>query len=549
MKRLSLAAFLLCAFSLRAFAAPCTPTTPQNVPCTPVAGAATDKAKKDIVAYINLAQALETDVQSLKASYLAVKNSAASDEEKLEACRKYFAVVAAQEDYYQRALQGAADLYHVGSKESRLVIAKPSAPGDAYVEGLSALWNPRIAESGPSVKFAAKIIGNDGVARYSGATDMDPRVPGGRKAFTLADGRVLVLKDTFAMALDRANPAGYLAGIVNHEARHFDRLSWTDAQGRKRGWQRNDAEERDAYKRDRRYALTFGLEQRDIAEIDQNIAEYTAAAAAPPDPAKALTPADEAKWKAYYENTQLNLEDEFAALSAKVKAEKDRQAELARRLEEERLAREREAEARRLAQERAEAERRQQEAISRRDYIAAYCGYTPVYQRNSGDFLGFERPNEYLLFKEPFRTTIYLNDLEVFMLVARVCFEVEGMETLPSPISCNRGGEILAERAASPGFQAKLDYMFGHRAGRRPCVNYFFDNAASMTDAASFERAVVKYRKDLIKERRELDRRWRVPDPEPDRPRREPRPPRSDDKERKGPDHDEVWRRINPIIR
>lgn len=548
MKKIVLAAFLLCAFSPRAFAAFCS-AAPPNTPCTPDPGRTTDDAKDAIVKYINLAQALETDVQSLKQAYIDAKNSGASDEEKLEACRKYFGVVAAQEDYYQQAAQRASDLYHVGSKERRLTIAKPRAPEDAYVEGLSALWNPRITESGPSVKFAAKIVDKDGVAHYSGATKMDPRVPEGPKAFTLADGRVLVLKDTFAMALERTNPAGFLAGIVNHEARHFDRLSWTDAQGRRRGWQRNDAEERDAYKRDRRYARTFGLEQRDIDEIDRNIADYSAAAAAPPDPAKQLTPADAAKWKAYYENTQLNLEEDFAALSAKVKAEKDRQAELARRLEEERIAREKEAEERRIAQEQAEAARKQREAEERRDYIAAYCGYTAAFQGNTGKFLGFKRPNEYLFFAEPYYTPIYMNDLEVFMLVARVCFEVEGQSTLPAPISCNRGGEILAERAASPGFEAKLDYMFGHRANRRPCVNYFFDNAASMPDVASFERAVVKYHKDLIKERRERDRNWRAPEPERKRPQREPRSPRSGNDEHKGPNHDEVWRRVNPIIR
>lgn len=73
---------------------------PERTPCTPDPGPETDSAKENIKEFIKHAQGLEPFVQQLRAEYLAVRESSASDENKLEACRKYFAAVAAQEQSY-----------------------------------------------------------------------------------------------------------------------------------------------------------------------------------------------------------------------------------------------------------------------------------------------------------------------------------------------------------------------------------------------------------------------------------------------------------------
>lgn len=518
---------------------------PEGTPCTPDPGPETDWAKDNIKGFIKHAQGLEPFVQQLRAEYLAVRDSSASDENKLEACRKYFAAVAAQEQSYQEAMDQTQRLYHVKpDKQSRIAIAEPSDPEMGYVTGLSALWNPRVTDSGAGVKLAVRIDGNDGKRHYSGATQMDPRNPGGRQAFTLADGRVLVLKDTFDIALKKDNP-GYLARVLYHETRHFNRLSWRDDNGKARGWEKTDKEELAAYTRDLKMAKVFGLDEKDIADLRKNKNDYAAAVSSGiPLNNDRLTPQEEAVWKDHYEHKQVNIEEEFTALTKKVDDARRRQEALQKRLAEERLAREK-----------AEAERIEKEKWRQLDDMAARCGYTVAFQKNTGEWLGFKRVNEYMFFKSPYKTALLMNDIEMALLVANTCFDVhlmlENRIGRPSG-ACNSSASMLSAAVSQPGFSAKMDYIFGPQRIRGECINSFLAHAAELTDTAKFDKFAEKYGKQAKKDAEEADRRWHPKGwdrkERPEEPRRAPRDDSRDDS-RKSPDHDEVWRRINPIFR
>lgn len=499
-----------------ASAALCSVSQP-GVPCKPDPGSVTDTAKQKILDLIAAAQAGEPDVASSKAAYIAIRGTAASDEEKLAAAQAYLAAYTTQELTYQMAMTLTAELYHVKPRHpDPFEIQAPSDRADAYAAGLTARWNPRVAESGPGVMLSAKIDGSDGKSHYSGATQLDPRTPGQRLSLTLLDGRVLILKDTFALALEKKNP-GYLARVLYHESRHFDRLSWVDSKGTPHGWQNIDKEERDAYKRDLDHINAFGLKKEDKEGIEKNYADFAEAVrSGVPLTDNTLTPAQEADWKNHYENIQVNIEDEYIRLSEKVSAERARQEALQKRIEEERLARERE-EAERRAREKDDA------AWSRIEQMAGRCGYRISYQQHTGNFLGFQDDNAYFFFAAPFKATLLLDDVELALLVSRACRDVheflENRRSRPSP-ACNGSAARLERAVSQPDFPAKLDYMFGLRKSRDRCVNDIFDHASELTDSARFDKFMARYAKQRKKEAEEEDRRWNPRTPQPDAPRR-----------------------------
>lgn len=542
MKRLILALGLASA-PLSAFAVLCS-VAEAGLPCAPDPGPETNSAKAEILTAIQEAQDLEPIVQRLKAAYVAVRGKA-DDETQLAIAQPYLAAVTTQEQTYQRAMTLTAELYHVKPRHSdSIAIAAPSTPADGYVAGLVARWNPRVTDSGSGVVLSVKIDGNDGKAHYSGGTTMDPRAPGGRMAITTADGRVLILKDTLALAAEKGNP-GFLARVLYHESRHFDRLSWTDKNLNIRGWQNIDREERDAYARDLKNISAFGLSAADVADIRKNHADFAnAVRTGVPLTDNDLTPAQEAAWKNHYENIQVNIEEEYLTLSAKVAAERERQNTIAKRLEEERLSRERE-ETRRRAQEEDEAKWRQLERM------AGQCGFELSFQNHTGVFMGFRDNRTNVYFKPSLKTPLRMNDMEMAMLVTRACGQVhevlENRRKQPSP-ACNGSAVLLAHAAAQPDFSAKLDYLFGAQIYRDRCVNDLFDHASELTDSERFDKFVRSYAKQRKKEAIEYDRRWYPKAPRRDTPRTDDDYPPRDDRPRRSPDHDEVWRRINPII-
>ncbi|MBI2387225.1 MAG: hypothetical protein HYV14_14630 [Elusimicrobia bacterium] len=89
--------------------------------------------------------------------------------------------------------------------EDEITIGQPAEADMQYMAGLKATWGPEVTDSGPGVKLAVRIDGSDGKPHFMGATKMDPYKPEGRFAVTLLDGRVLISKDTFQIAVDKKN--------------------------------------------------------------------------------------------------------------------------------------------------------------------------------------------------------------------------------------------------------------------------------------------------------------------------------------------------------
>lgn len=104
----------------------------------------------NIKRFIRMAQQEEPEVEKLRAEYIAVRGSSASDELKLAAAQRYLAQWNLQEQMYQEAMTQTRDLYHVHPAiRGRMTLGVPSDPEIAFVTGLRALWNPRVADGRP----------------------------------------------------------------------------------------------------------------------------------------------------------------------------------------------------------------------------------------------------------------------------------------------------------------------------------------------------------------------------------------------------------------
>lgn len=331
MKRISLALCLFMA-SQNALADLCSESNP-GVPCMPDPGEETTQAKKKILRLISLAARVEPEVKRLEANYRTVRNDPnASDEEKFEACEPYRKAKLAQDRLYKEAMNKTSELYHARPHDTGpLVIGVPSDPAISYVAGLSAVWDPQVTDSGPGVKLAVKVIGLDGQARYAGAVSMNPDRPGGYKAITIEDGRVLILKGVFNRALKDNNP-GVLASVLYHEARHFNRLSReVDGSATALGWTSIEEEELGAYNGEVITAKFFGLTTAQTDELIALRQENRDKLNRGKRSSRAIDPHQEALWRDYYETHQINLEDEYAALKITVDAARREQAEVYKR--------------------------------------------------------------------------------------------------------------------------------------------------------------------------------------------------------------------------
>lgn len=543
MKSLFLAFFMLSA-AAPAFALYCRDAWVDPFsPCTPNPGKETDSIKKKILAAISDAQAMETKVKELEVAYRTVReNKKASAQMKLDALEPYFAKKNEQDKLYEYALGETMGLYRVDRalNARTLTIGEPAEAAVGYMAGLTARWKPQVTDSGPGVKLAVRIKGSDGHYRYGGRVSMDPGNPkqvDKTVALTLKDGRVLIFKELFKIALRTKNP-GILGSALYHEVNHFNRLSWKDKSGKNRSWASPEESERDAYADEASKGHIFGLSDEHIIELEEQSLKKDADVKSGKISSWVEDPVEQEKWRKYYESDgvagQINLEDEYAALRAAV------EEPLRRQREEQRLAREkRERQARQVEDERLARERAELAAIQERDLAAAACGYRPAYQGNTGIFLGFKDDNDYLFFNLPLRVPINMNDLRVAFLVARAC---EDVRSRAAPRACNDAARILSRHAAQSDFAAKLDYMLGSKR-RDDCINHVFDQAGGITDSASFEKVISKYHKQKEKERREYDKRWRSSPPRSEKPDRQ-RPPRDNERTPTDPDHDDVRRRI-----
>lgn len=489
-----MAACLLSAPSF-VFAAPCTKTAPLGVPCTPAPGKATEDAKAAIIGFITDAQDMNDDVKKLEATYLAARaNPQASTQEKLDACEPYRNAKKTQDNLYKQAIEQTSDLYHVHpAQRGQITIGEPDEQDKKYMTGLSAIWNPQVTDSGPGTKLSVRINGSDGLSHHSGATQMNPFEPNGRQAITTLDGRVFILKDTFELAL-RKNNLGFLAHILYHETRHFNRLSWTDETGRNRSWATADKEERDAYNADARMGKVFDLKQDEINDL---IEKYQAYADAVNSRVQItddhLTPQQEAVWKNHYEHQQINIEEEYRSLQETVTNERARQVAEQKRAQEERL-----------AWERAEKERKKKSFRVELDAEAASCGYQIKYDADNETMLGFDGPIEaYRLGPNP--VPFDFGDLKAVFLMRRVCNEIRFYPHQPAPPACNSAASLLHERVSRGDFTPKLKFLgLVLRAGPSSidsdeCLQAILAGADRITDTKSFNGVIAAYQKRLVK--------------------------------------------------
>lgn len=153
-----------------------------------------------------------------------------------------------------------------------------------------------------------------------------------------------------------------------------------------------------------------------------------------------------------------------------------------------------------------EQERQAREWAANLTHVGMVCDYKVAYQDNTGKFLGFQGDNEYLFFKEPYKTDVTINDIRIALLIARSCHELQYNSTGPSPHACNSAAPLIKEASTASDFPAKLDYLFG--PNRSGCVANVFNNAASITDSASFDKVIAKYKKKLKDEQADYDRRF-----------------------------------------
>lgn len=310
--------------TLRVFAATCSADS-GNDPCAPEAGEDTDKSKADILKLIKRAQTLAPKVAVLEAQFREVRDGA-DKELALATFEKYRAAKLAEGKLYKDALDQTEQLYHVYPDDSGTVrIAKPYDPAMEWMSGLTANWDPQATDSGPGVKLAVRIGGSDGDDHYGGMKEMDPSKSRGLLAITLPDGRVLILKGTFAQALKESNPAGYLAAVLYHESRHFNHLSRTprdESGGVNRSWGYKEEEERDAYHEEYLMANVFGLSNKVIRDVKAQWREYDQDVRAGKLSSFNSSAADGKRWEAIYNdpNGQINLKEEYDKLKAAVDA-------------------------------------------------------------------------------------------------------------------------------------------------------------------------------------------------------------------------------------
>lgn len=528
MKSLILAISLLPITSMVS-AAPCSPTS--KGPCTPVQDGAYDEIHAEILSLIEDAQTAEPAVKEVREYFLHTRgNHHYTAEDRMIAFLQYRDAITAQDALYEQALNKTADLYHVRPLHTgTITIGQPDDADKQYMTGLRAFWRPKATDSGPGVNLAVRIEGNDG-PHYMGATKMDPRQPGGRLGTTLDDGRVLITKDTFAIAIEKGN-LGFLAAVIYHETRHFDRLSWKDKSGKNRSWATPDEGERDAYEAEARMGRVFGLSDADIAGLKSQARAYAKALETGiPITDAHLDLAQENTWKNYYDHVQINLEEEYAKLRKAVKDESARQKgdQEQRRLAREKAAREEQA-------------RRNEQTWQRIEAAALQCGYQVAYQGNTGNFLGFERQNDYLLFSEINRPALDVGDLKIMLLIGNTCFGIKQNVWQAPPPACNDSASVLHARASLSDFPAKLNAMFGARSSRSACVNEILDRASEIGDTPAFNRFATAYQKELKKaaDKREKDARE-----ESEREKRERRRNRGGGGTRPPPpsdDQDYIW--------
>lgn len=496
-------AISLIPFASIAGAAPCSQT--RSGPCTPDENETTQEAENAILDLIDDARRLEPVVKKSFADYMAIRDDKSIPASARQATFKVYSDVKLEQDaLYDSVINKTAELYHVRPKhKGTFTIGEPTEQDDQYMTGLTAEWSPQVTESGPGVRLALRIEGNDRT-HYTGATKLDPKQAGGRYAFTLPDGRVFIMKDTILMAWDKEN-LGFLAAVLYHETRHHDKLSWTDKTGKNRSWSTDDEEERAAYAAQAKMGPIFGLTADEIAELKGQSQLYeNAVNTGVPINNFHLDSTQEEKWRHYYENVQVNLSEEYNKLEKEVSDESTaQQAERNRQLaklneERERLKR--------------DEENQRQYYREKMENEAAACGYTFIIRSRETDaVMGIKGLQVSHYFTSDGVLPFNSKDIKIVLLLTRICDAVRGGY---EQSECNDSTSAIRERASSGELKIQLDHILGQtsevliKTDTRACVDFFISNAAAISDWRSLDKITGKYRKHQAKKEREDDERW-----------------------------------------
>lgn len=472
-------------------AAPCSPKS--SGPCRPAEGTETDDAESEILNNIAAAQKAEPSVQKKLAVYLAARdNNNLTAEDRMAVFIEYRSAKIAQDLLYKNAIEGTADLYHVGPKHTDMItIGEPDELDKKFMTGLTATWRPEVTDSGPGVKLAVRIKGADGQPHYSGALDMnplekDPTKPRGRLAITLVDGRVLILKDTFKIAVDEKENLGYLAAAIYHETRHFNRLSWKDKSGKNRSWATIAKEERDAYAAEKRIAKdVFGLEQDDIDFLEAQYQIYAKAVETGiPVADDHMTPEQVATWKNHYEHKQVNIDEEYWKLRDAVMTERAKQLET----------QEREREERERGEENARRWKERVRLFDRRELenAAARCWYRLDLRGYDDDtIIGFKDKDDIHYFISAGEVPD-LQGLNTMLLITRACDYVRAGVAPDKLKACNDAAPTLRNPM---NFDLVQKIMKANSGFNAECAENILANASRITDSKSFDKVVTDYQK------------------------------------------------------
>lgn len=551
--------FLIIAAPQQVLAALCS-KVPNGQPCTPDPGPETDAAKQAILKLVKLAKTADVEVKLLEAEYRAVRGkSENSHEYEMEylACERYRVKKMAQDQLYKEAMERTARLYHVAPAAKTLTTAKPTDSTIDYAAGLTATWDPQVTDSGDRTYLAIKVDGSDGLSHYGGLVSMDPNKPDGLEGLTLVDGRVLISKGVFDIAFKNGNP-GFLARVLYHESRHFNRLSQaaTDGTGVLRGWASREEEELAAYKADVAMLSAFGLTEAQENTLKAKRDEFARKIKNNELTTHAVDPQQENLWRTYYNETQLNLEYDYKNLKHIVDQARLEQGERVQRENEERarVAREEQERKSRLIEEARNTRSRIERNMSE---DAARCGYRLEYAGpEDRTIIGFRNGEILHSFRDPASPPDWYN-FQFMLMISRACDAANMQPPRVGIEACNGG---YAAMSAPMSYELHLDLYFANKpdSGNVACVEHILKNKSRISDAKSFAKTIADYQKGLRKKeaeeqkkdekRREkeraIERSKNYRDPDEGR-----RPPDDGGRTPTDPDHDEVWKRVNPIIR
>lgn len=523
---------LLVLLSAPLHAAPC--PAPKGTPCRPAA-----EVKQALLAALDEVNRKRSEIISAEFAWANARTMGDKAEELLQ-CEAWlkahdeFAASAAL------AIDQIQTAYNVGPQISAGIAHKPTTPSTTYgwVEGLPIHWRPRISLATQEYK---EIIAADGSKHYIGG------VSDNEAGYTSIAGDVVVSFQTVIDAVIGKNP-GIIAEILFHEGKHFDRLAGA-------GWSYRESEEVLAY--------SAAIAQHESFELDK-----------PNDPAANAAKANLFANELAVKEGRLTEITLSAETEAKIKAAVEREVQVRAGLikyhdqlkidaaklrddEKERLETEaafREQEEARRAREAAEApELKKRVFFAQLDSEAAKCGYTIHWDADHEAMLGFNGYTERFPLNPRKRVPFDFGDLQVVFLMTRVCGEIESRTQTPAPPACNDAASLLRERVGRGDFREKVEYLAAGQSGMYPtysyCLQELLANADKIGDTKSFDEVVLSYQKRLVKrlakEAKQERRNKEIEDA--NQRHRNRREPREKPDQRKDPDHDEVWRRIDKL--